>query len=119
MLEDLKANQFLKDGTPHRHVYLQLSSKVNLNAPTCLDLKKNDNVYHGNYQGCRSAANVKQVNFRTMLLFFKREQADGPANQASCSAQAREKHFSSPIFPANWNVIWSLVNTGPFFDFSI
>lgn len=54
------ASEKHKDGTDHLHVYLKMNKKLNIKSQKFFDLldpKDLDNpeeVYHGNYQGCRS-----------------------------------------------------------------
>jgi len=59
----------------HLHAYLKLKKPVNFSDPHCLDLTA-ENVldpsaesvsYHGNYQGCRSAAAVKRLILNDIL----------------------------------------------------
>lgn len=52
------AHELHANGDDHIHVYLKLSDAVRFRRPDCLDLVTVDKVYHGNYQGCRSAKNV-------------------------------------------------------------
>lgn len=47
------------DGNPHIHAYLKLQRKTNIRDPTKLDLKSSTGeVFHGNYQACRSRTKV-------------------------------------------------------------
>lgn len=48
-----------KDGTPHLHVYLNLSKKTRVTAEN-FDLQDGDETYHGNYQKCRNAFKVQK-----------------------------------------------------------
>jgi len=57
------ASELHKNGDDHLHAYLALSGPFRTRCATSLDLVSHDdmgvrNVYHGNYQGCRSAKNV-------------------------------------------------------------
>lgn len=54
----LVAKELHANGDPHLHCYIKLEKAVDKRASNWCDLKKGDNIWHGNYQGCRSAANV-------------------------------------------------------------
>lgn len=54
----LVAEELHQNGDPHLHCYVRLDKPVNKTSAQWADLKKDNQTWHGNYQGCRSAANV-------------------------------------------------------------
>lgn len=54
----LVAHELHANGDDHLHVYLKSETAFDTVSPQYFDLYWDDNVYHGNYQGCRSAKNV-------------------------------------------------------------
>lgn len=54
------AHELHANGDPHIHCYFKLDRKYHTTSSTALDLILGPDVYHGNYQGCRSAKAVKK-----------------------------------------------------------
>lgn len=58
ILEYIIAQELHQDGNKHLHAYLKLNKPTNFKLPTCLDLKVENEVFHGKYEPARSQEKV-------------------------------------------------------------